>query len=68
MYHRSHDQGVCIQGGGSASRGGSASGGLPLGGLHPGGLDRPPPHRILQDTVNKRAVLHILLENILVYE
>ena len=36
MHHRSHDQGVCIQGG-SASRGVSIWGGLHLGGLPPEG-------------------------------
>ena len=49
-------QGVCIEGG------------LYLGGLPPGGLGRtPPPHGILRDMINKRAV-RILLECILVYQ
>ena len=55
-------EGVCIQWGGGGG-GGSAS--RWKRGLHPGGLGRPPPHRILWDTVNKQAV-RILLECILV--
>ena len=47
-------------------RGRPREGGLAPGGLHPGGLGRPPPHRILQDTVNEWAV-RILLECILVW-
>ena len=42
-------------------RGGSLH---PEGALHPGGVGQTP-HKILQDTVNERAV-HILLECILV--
>ena len=41
--------------------GGGGGGGLHRGGggsLHPVGLGRPPPHRILRDTVNERAVRH----------
>ena len=41
-------RGLCIEGGGSASK----------------GVGRSPPHRILRDMVNERAV-HILLECIL---
>ena len=66
MHHRSHDQGVCIQGG------------LPPAGSATVGIDRPPvlagggwadppeDTEILQDTVNKRVV-RILLECILVF-
>ena len=50
MHHRSHDRGVCIQGG------------LHPGGVGHTPLEI---HGILRDTVNKRAVL-ILLECILV--
>ena len=54
--------GVCIYGE-SASREGLHPGWVCIGG---GGKDRPPPpHRILQDTVNERAV-RIILECILV--
>ena len=72
--------GVCIQKGGSVSRGslnprevvlnpggvGSESGGICIWrSLHPEGVWGRPPHRILRDTVNERAV-RILLECILI--
>ena len=53
MHHRSHYQGVCLQGG------------LHPGGLHPGGLARPPSNQILLDMVNEHVV-RILLGCILV--
>ena len=54
--------------GGSASRGRVCIRGVPIGGgLHPGKFNSPPPHQILRDTVNERAV-RILLEYILVYK
>ena len=67
MHHRSHDQGVCIQVGGSTSKRCVHPG----GGLHSWGfasregVGRSPSPRALQDMVNKRAE-RILLECILV--
>ena len=58
---------VCTQGGGLPPGGGGFFIKRGNGHLYPGGLGRPPPeiHRILKDTVNKRAV-RILLGCILV--